>query len=90
VNEMENVTKNWYEALLEFKKLKEKQTQSIDELKDIETRINSIIEIVHKNNLLSDGMKKDLIEKLKDIRNTIEEYLKVYDRIFLRWITNKW
>jgi hypothetical protein len=87
---MENVTKNWYEALLEFKKLKEKQTQSIDELKDIETKINSIIEIVHKNNLLSDGMKKDLIEKLKDIRNTIEEYLKVYDRIFLRWITNKW
>jgi hypothetical protein len=87
---VDKMTENWYEALLELKNLKEKQTQSVDELKDVETRINSIIEIVHKNNLLSDSMKKDLIEKLKDIRNTVEEYLKVYDRIFLRWATNKW
>jgi seryl-tRNA synthetase len=63
--------KDWYEALLEFKKWQEKRTRDIEELNDVRTRIDAIIEIIRRNGLLDAETKKDLIEKLKDIKDTV-------------------
>jgi hypothetical protein len=63
--------KDWYEALSEFKKWQEKRTRDIEELNDVKMRIDEIIEVIRRNGLLDMETKKDLIEKLKDIKDTV-------------------